>query len=212
MPGEWCRRARSGRSPTPSPTSWASLRTCSKGGWKGSAATNGPQHRSPAAVGRSLGEICDEWERLAPAIERFCINDAFFGLRINADAVCHLHDIYSAVGRVGDRSSLGVRAALERYGPLCVERIAGYAADPADPLPERTVLALDADGQRYVSGGSAPSATLRASPFELLRAISGRRSRRQIEAMDWTGDPSPLIDRLSVYGMPSQDVVEPAAG
>lgn len=37
---------------------------------------------------------------------------------------------------------------------------------------------------------------LRGQPFELLRAIAGRRSVAQIKALDWVGDSSRVIQEF----------------
>jgi hypothetical protein len=47
-----------------------------------------------------------------------------------------------------------------------------------------------------------------AEPFELFRSLSGRRSRDQIRAMDWTRDPEPLLEVLSPYPFPELHVEE----
>jgi hypothetical protein len=38
-----------------------------------------------------------------------------------------------------------------------------------------------------------PVAVVEAPPFELFRALSGRRSVRQIETFDWSVDPSDYV-------------------
>jgi hypothetical protein len=42
--------------------------------------------------------------------------------------------------------------------------------------------------------------TLRATAYDFLRSVSGRRSRRQVETLDWSADPGPLLDTFSPYG------------
>jgi hypothetical protein len=63
------------------------------------------------------------------------------------------------------------------------------------------------DESRIVGDGSA-RASVTATPFELLRAISGRRSHEQIGALTWSGDADAFVARLSVYGYPDVDLVE----
>jgi hypothetical protein len=57
-------------------------------------------------------------------------------------------------------------------------------------------------------GQSDPAVTLTGDRYELLRALSGRRSRPQIEAMDWEGDPEPYLGLVPAYGERFDDVVE----
>ena len=41
---------------------------------------------------------------------------------------------------------------------------------------------------------------LTTARFEAFRWRLGRRSRRQLAGLDWTGDPSPVLDHLVVFG------------
>jgi len=36
----------------------------------------------------------------------------------------------------------------------------------------------------------------------------GRRSRAQLAAMSWSGDPAPVIDHLTVFGPAGASIVE----
>lgn len=49
---------------------------------------------------------------------------------------------------------------------------------------------------------------LRAAPFEILRALSGRRSLAQIEGLDSTGARAELAPRVSRYPLPVTDLRE----
>jgi hypothetical protein len=40
---------------------------------------------------------------------------------------------------------------------------------------------------------ATPAGSLQATPFELMRALSGRRSVEQIRAYDWSVDPAPYL-------------------
>ncbi len=44
--------------------------------------------------------------------------------------------------------------------------------------------------------------------FEALRWRTGRRSRAQLAAMDWSDDPTPVLDHLYLFGPAAADVVE----
>jgi len=48
----------------------------------------------------------------------------------------------------------------------------------------------------------------RTDDDELLRARMGRRSRAQLAAMDWSRDPGPLLDELTVFAPAAADIVE----
>ena len=49
---------------------------------------------------------------------------------------------------------------------------------------------------------------LRTTRFEALRWRTGRRSRAQLVAMDWSGDPTPVLDHLYLFGPAHADIVE----
>jgi hypothetical protein len=62
------------------------------------------------------------------------------------------------------------------------------------------VLASAVDGE--------DSLVLRATAFEAFRLRMGRRSRAQVLAMDWSEDPSEVLDRLFVFGPTTTDLME----
>lgn len=45
-------------------------------------------------------------------------------------------------------------------------------------------------------GYDVPDATLRTSSFQIMRGIGGRRTRDEMVAMDWHGDPEPFVDAM----------------
>ena len=82
---------------------------------------------------------------------------------------------------------------------------AGSATDPATAGPATAGSATDP-----ATAGSAgpPVLTLSTTRFEAFRWRMGRRSRAQLAAMNWSGDPSPVIDHLTVFGPASASIVE----
>ena len=57
-------------------------------------------------------------------------------------------------------------------------------------------------------GEGDPAATVRASDFEALRAMGGRRNADQMRALDWTGDAEPYVALMSSYGSREEPLVE----
>jgi hypothetical protein len=49
---------------------------------------------------------------------------------------------------------------------------------------------------------------LRTTRFESLRWRTGRRSNRQIMAMDWSDDPAPVLHHLCMFGPAAADLIE----
>jgi len=46
--------------------------------------------------------------------------------------------------------------------------------------------------------------------FTVLRVVVGRRSERQLRALEWSGtdDPGPYLDRLVVFSMAERDIID----
>ena len=53
-----------------------------------------------------------------------------------------------------------------------------------------------------------PVLGLTTTRFEAFRWRMGRRSRDQLAALDWSGDPAPVLDHLVVFGPARTDIVE----
>jgi uncharacterized protein (TIGR03083 family) len=136
-----------------------------------------------ARAGRSLDEVLAEWDDVAPTVEDL-LKGGLAPDQWIFDSANHEHDVRGAIGRPGARDdaavSVGNRFILDALG-------AGFPAS----IPS---LRIVSDPFDRVVGGGQPEATLTAEPFELLRAVSGRRSRAQIEDLDWGGaDPTPWL-------------------
>ena len=110
------------------------------------------------------------------------------------DITSHEHDIRGAVGRPGARDSAAVR--------YCSDRLLTNLRPPA-PL---RVTVEDHEYRCGPDGGT--EIALRTTRFEALRWRTGRRSRAQLAAMNWTGDPSPVLDHLYMFGPADADIIE----
>jgi hypothetical protein len=63
-------------------------------------------------------------------------------------------------------------------------------------------------GREWAEGTGPAAATLAADPFELFRALSGRRSLDQVRTLAWDGDPAPYLDLLAPYPLPPSPPAE----
>ena len=72
----------------------------------------------------------------------------------------------------------------------------------------RPALRLRTGDQDWVEGTGSPAASLAADPFELFRALSGRRSLDQVRALAWDGDPEPYLDLLAPSPLPPSPPAE----
>lgn len=143
-------------------------------------------------TGRDLGEILATWDAAARGFEeligRYSIWPAL------TDVTSHEHDIRGALGRPGSRDTEAVR--------VCAERL---LRSLRPPLPLRITVE---DAAFRAGPGEGAELTLTTSRFEALRWRMGRRSRDQLAALEWSGDPAPVLDHLVVFGPAASDIVE----
>ncbi|BCI51933.1 hypothetical protein NIIDNTM18_12110 [Mycolicibacterium litorale] len=111
------------------------------------------------------------------------------------DVVSHEHDIRGALGRPGARDSAAVRYVCDQL---------------LDMLEPPVALRVIVEDGEHRSGPTLHDheLRLRTSRFDVLRWRTGRRSRRQLAAMDWSGDPGPVLDTLCLFGPAATDIVE----
>jgi uncharacterized protein (TIGR03083 family) len=129
-----------------------------------------------------LSEVVREWAGNAPAVEALMDGAGAIGRQAVADVVNHEHDIRGALGRPAARRSDAVLIGL------------GFVADRLLWTAAELDLSLGivcSDGTRF--GADPADVTLTGEPFELLRAITGRRSVEQLRAMRWQGDGDAAI-------------------
>ena len=160
---------------------------------------------------RKLGYVLAEWDDVGPKFAS--ILDDFpghLGRQAVSDLVVHEHDLRGALGRPGARDTDGVRLATDfamtmivhpgatarGLGPLEVtagdRRWIVGTGEPASGKAEawRDVVVSDAPPPAPTK---PPVGSVDAPPFELFRAITGRRSADQIRRFDWHVDPDGFI-------------------
>ena len=151
---------------------------------------------------RSLAEIVQEWSANGPGVEAFLDRPEGRPVVIAVvDLFHHRHDISGALGRREARDTpeaAFVATVLATFMRGGWER-AGYP--PID-------LASGSGSWRFGERDGAPTAALTTSDFELARILIGRRSRAQMLAAGWSGDPEPIVDLLPRFGPPVTDLTE----
>lgn len=139
--------------------------------------------------GRSVDEVLEAW---AAAADRFAeLGPSPIGgtpaMWAFGDAVVHeadLRPVLAPGSRVPDEAvALGLKAGVARWRG----QLADAGATPLDIVAPglRTWRVGEQDG-------SAPTVTVEG--YDLFRALYGRRSRAQIEAWEWSVDPTPYLD------------------
>ena len=109
------------------------------------------------------------------------------------------------VGLPRDADELTVRVALDHY--------LGFADEMLTDARWGTLEVVAGTEGRLLGAHGPHHARLRAQPFEVLRSVCGRRSARQIRALDWDGDVDDLLALLEKsltggYSLPQLDLIE----
>lgn len=156
---------------------------------------------------RSIKRLADDWRRLIPTISPMLRDEIPFpdpapfgvGAVLITDLEIHYQDV---------RGALGLPAATD--GPALSLALATYCfgVDYRIRTLDLPALAVRYAGKQRILGDGEPRATVAGDRFELLRAFGGRRSRKQILALDWQGDPGPYLPLIPAYGERADDLVE----
>ena len=126
---------------------------------------------------KPIATILEEWNEKAPEFEGLLDPIGDIGRQAVADIVTHEHDIRTALGEPGARNSDGVHVGLGFLAAAFVNTAASNNV---------AVRVCTSDGSSF--GDRDAPVVLTADAFELLRAISGRRSVDQLRNMEWQGD------------------------
>lgn len=144
----------------------------------------------------STAEVFDEWMAVSPQFEKVVASvEVPLAGGIVGDFICHEHDIRGAIGRPGERSSPEARLGLDIYARSMARRVS------AANLP---ALVIRAGGHEWLAGDGDPVATVSAEPFEMFRALTGRRTKEQVAAFEWTGNQDPYVGEFSMFEWPDQ--------
>jgi uncharacterized protein (TIGR03083 family) len=192
-----------------------------------------------ARKGRPIPELVEEWSDVGPRVEALADQfPGHTGAQWATDLTTHEHDIRTAVGQPGARDSRGVEigldflitvglhAAVSARGlrPLVVQAgerswVVGTGEAPATGTEQDVVRAANERVAATLlstapvpAGGllDEPAIALSAPPFELFRALTGRRSAAQIMKLDWPVDPAPYLPafQFGPFTISGADVVE----
>ncbi len=147
---------------------------------------------------RSVEDVIAEWQELGPQIASMV--DDFpepYGVQAIADLAVHEQDVRDALARPGMRDSDAVAIGLDFLATVIVHSaVAERGLGPLEARAGERTWMLGTDGAE--DSDEAPVATVRAEPFELFRAFSGRRSPAQIARFEWSVDPEPFLPVFAV--------------
>lgn len=133
--------------------------------------------------------IVAAWDREAPVFEEGLRQFGYeMGSHFVGDLHAHHQDIRGTLGLSRDDETLTVLVSLDHYLSFIDAMLKAATWGTLDVIAgdERRRLGVDGRCRAQVAG----------SAFEILRVFSGRRSRAQIRALQWTGDVEPLVVQL----------------
>lgn len=148
----------------------------------------------------TVDDVIAEWDEKGPQMEGIFDAAGTAAFRLVIDAVTHEQDVRGALGLDGARDTAAAEWSLQQL-VANVDRQIKKAGAP----PLRITSGVD---EWLVGGDGEPAATLDADRYELLRALIGRRSVRQMEAYGWTGDAARYVSLLPVFPPSPGDIVE----
>ena len=143
--------------------------------------------------------LLDEWDTNGSVVEA---NAAMLGSAAGQwvyDACTHEHDIRHALGAPGARDSGAVAIAFEWGTDVLARGLDGQGV---------AGLLFETDCGSKAVGKGEPRATVSVERFELIRAMTGRRSVAQMEAYRWDGPPQAAHLVLAIFTPRAADFVE----
>ncbi|HEU0042391.1 MAG TPA: maleylpyruvate isomerase N-terminal domain-containing protein, partial [Jiangellaceae bacterium] len=152
----------------------------------------------------NIDDLEVEWDREAPRFEDgLRLMGYEVGSHFVGDLLHHAADIHHAVGLEPiDDDDEALAVGLDFYLDSCHQALVAHDRGSLG------VLANDPPRERWTLGTGSEVATLEATRYELFRALGGRRSRRQLRAMTWTGDVDAVAGVLATYASPVNDIIE----
>ena len=150
--------------------------------------------------GKSVADLAAEWDRQAP---QFTDGLALFGYSMGAhyvgDLLQHFADVTHALERPAPVDDSSLVVALDFYLESLDERLRSAGIGR---------VIVHAGPERHECGCGAIRAEVTGAPYELFRALGGRRSAAQIRSLGWTGDRDSVLPFVSAYPLPGADLIE----
>lgn len=146
------------------------------------------QAQVEARADRSVPELLEEWRTVAGPLVAWMQEH---GSRPLNDVVIHEQDLRGGVGVPGGRESGGLG--------IVRERMVARFADAVAALP---AIALAGEQWSWCSSGATEDAAVlvRASDFDLFRALTSRRTADQLRAWTERGDVTAYLDAFAGLG------------
>lgn len=151
--------------------------------------------------GRGLAELCAEWTDHASRIDELIAGPKGYRYHLLVqDAWNHEQDVLGALGLPQAREDATTPVVA---GALMDKYVRAWRKFELSPAVRITTPSGD-----WTIGVGEPAAALRATDFDLIRMLIGRRTLDEMRAMDWTGDPGEALDRLHWSEPPVRELGE----
>lgn len=137
---------------------------------------------------KTLGQVVDEWLALADPVGALMSEDPVVGSAFLADLVIHAYDIAEVLGQPTAAAAAATPGAARRYIAPLQDRVASQLGLALD------IELIDDSSWPASQHGVESRPSLRATPHDFLRSVTGRRTRAQVEALGWSADPAPILD------------------
>lgn len=145
--------------------------------------------------------VLREWERTGSQLEVLLRKSEGNWVEPVVDVVVHEQDIRGALGLPGNRQDPLVDLAISKPIDRFLSRV--------DSAGLRPVKVVPAENESPLFGDDTAPVTLRASRFELFRALYGRRSQTQlVRRFTGTEEPEAYVRHLCAFGPAEQDIIE----
>jgi hypothetical protein len=149
------------------------------------------RRETPVAV------LIAQWRRLAARAPAAALSALF------PDVAVHFFDLLGAAASSAYRDRAFVVPALRFWSGFAEMRL-----QQAGRGPIRLELLVTSPGEDEPIGPAYAPVVVAGTPFELLRAIVGRRSLRQSRKLRWDGADAVAMEMFAVYGWRSDDLDE----
>jgi uncharacterized protein (TIGR03083 family) len=149
-----------------------------------------------------VDQLLDDWHEHSTTIEpQIATFPPVIVGQMITDAFTHEQDIRGALRAPGGRHSLAADIAFDWGSDRLGDRMTAQ---------HEGSLTLETDCDTKTVGSGKPATRLRADRFDITRSFMGRRSKSQLEAMDWDGpfDPEHVLLSTELFRPAATDIVE----
>jgi len=140
-----------------------------------------------------LAQVLEEWKSHDLALAEVFAGNEDIAAALTGDLVIHAYDLSEVLDQPTTQAALATPMSAHRYVVRLQQRLA-----------EQMDIALSvelSDGTSWPASAGTEAVTLTTSPHNFLRGVTGRLTRAEVEAFDWSVDPQDILDRAwNQYG------------